>query len=242
VATLRLDLDWFRCPQGYRIAHSSEIARALNDDPASYPDDNWIVPNGYERVSYRPLDEYDMLCIGFAELKTPQSLLRFVELYGPLTRTSPEWGDSVEGLLKAARRFRELMRGKELGPDKLASVFKSQVRSSIARAYERDVQSPPPKDYDYGTLNQMLGTANIVADPKRGIQLGITTDVLIGGLWWQLAQKLSGETKIQTCRYCNAPFETGPGTGRHIDSTFCGNEHKVRYYSLARTKRKSRKR
>jgi hypothetical protein len=87
----------------------------------------------------------------------------------------------------------------------------------------------------------LVGTADIIADPRRGIQIRITTETLIGGLWWQLAQKLSGETNIQICRYCNAPFETGPGTGRHLDATFCCTEHKVRYFSLARTKKKKRK-
>ena len=85
--------------------------------------------------------------------------------------------------------------------------------------------------------NELVGMADIVADAKRGIQLRITTDTLIGGLWWQLAQKLSGETNIQRCRYCSAPFETGPGTGRHVDAAFCSNEHKVRFFSLARSKR-----
>ena len=32
------------------------------------------------------------------------------------------------------------------------------------------------------------------------------------------------------------------GGGLHIDSTFCSKEHKVRYFSLARTKRKGSKR
>jgi hypothetical protein len=102
----------------------------------------------------------------------------------------------------------------------------------------RRTNEPLPKDYDFGDLSQLVGTADIVADLARGIHIRITTDALIGGLWWQLAKKLSGETNIQFCRYCNSPFETGPGTGRHLDATFCCNEHKVRYYSLARTKKK----
>jgi hypothetical protein len=240
MTVLRIDLDWYRCPTGYRLVHAREVARASGENPEHYPNDDWIVPNGNERVLYRPLDENDMICIAFAKLSSPESLLQFIKLFGPLTRSSPQWGDSVAGCLRLARRFYELLSCKDRGHKKLASIFNSQVQASFARAYERDVKSPLPKDYNFGESNELIGIADIVADPRRGIQLRITTDTLIGGLWWQLAQKLSGETNIQICRYCSAPFETGPGTGRHIDSKFCSNEHKVRYFSLDRTKRKKR--
>ena len=240
MAVLKIDLEWFRCPKGYRLVHAREVARAIGTDPMSYPNEDWIVPIGNERVHYRPFEEYEMLCIAFAKLETPESLMNFIKLYGPITRTSPEWGDSVSGKLRTSRRFRELLSCKEKGPRKLASVFNFQVQASFAAAYKRAVKSPLPKDFDFGTPNELVGMADIVADAKRGIQLRITTDTLIGGLWWQLAQKLSGETNIQRCRYCSAPFETGPGTGRHVDAAFCSNEHKVRFFSLARSKRHKR--
>jgi hypothetical protein len=239
VALLRIALDWFRCPKGYRLVRAKEVARALGQHPSSYPDEDWVVPNSEERVGYRPLDKYDLLCVAFSKVKTPDDLLGFIDLYGPLTRSSPVWGDSVPGCLRSSRRFYELLICKDRGPKRLASVFNAQVKAGLARAYE-DAEVPLPKDYDHGELNQSVGTADIVADLARGIQIRITTEVLIGGLWWQLAQKLSGETNIQICRYCNSPFETGPGTGRHLDAAFCCNEHKVRYFSLARTKRKRR--
>jgi hypothetical protein len=49
------------------------------------------------------------------------------------------------------------------------------------------------------------------------------------------AQKLS-VVAARTCQYCSSLFESGPGTGKYIDAKFCSNEHKVRYFSLARTK------
>ena len=240
MALLRIDLEWFRCPKGYRLVHAREFARAQGENPSSYPDEDWIVPNSDERVAYRPLDEYDLLCVAFAKLKTPNDLLGFIDLYGPLIDTLPVWGDSVSSRLRQSRRFYELLSCKDRGPRKLASVFNAQVRASHARSNEA-IGEALPKDCDHGELNQLVGTADIVADLARGIQIRITTEALIGGLWWQLAQKLSGETNIQICRYCNSPFETGPGTGRHLDATFCCDEHKVRYFSLARTKRKKRK-
>jgi hypothetical protein len=242
VAALTIDLNWFRCPHGYRLVHARQAALEVGDRPETYPDEDWIVPASSERVFYRPLDKYDMLYMAFAKLGTPEKLLEFINLYGPLTRTSPGRGDSIVGRLKSSRRFLDLLSSKKYGPKKLASRFNSHVRESIADGYEKAAKEPLPKDYDFGTLNVLVGTADIVADPRRGIQLRTTTDTLLGGLWWQLAQKLSGETTIQSCRYCSTPFETGPGTGRHFDATFCCDEHKVRFFSLARSKRMARKR
>jgi hypothetical protein len=236
MTALNIDLDWFRCPNGYRIVRARDVARELKEDPRPYPDEDWIIPNSSQRVNYRPLDENDMIYVAFSKLKTPQSLLEFVYSYGPLTGSSPQWGDSVAGCLRSARRFYELLSCKEKGHRALASLFNVQERESIIRSYGKSGASMP-KDYDFGILNRMIGTADIVAHPVRGIQIRITTEALIGGLWWQLAQKLSGATNIRICRHCSAPFEAGPGTGRHVDANFCCDEHKVRYFSLARTSR-----
>jgi len=160
-------------------------------------------------------------------------------MYGPVTTRIPEWGDDVGGLLRTARRFNELLIAKEKGPKRIAAVFTQEIASSI-RGQRREGY-PPPSHYDHGDLSRLVGTTDIVADKARGVVLRISSDTLISGLWWQLAQKLSGEAGIQSCRHCGTFFETGPGTGRHRDATFCSNEHKIRYYSLARTKKSHRK-
>jgi hypothetical protein len=177
-----------------------------------------------------------MICVAFSNVKTPKSLLKFINLYGSLTGSSPQWGDSVAGCLLWSRRFYELLSCKQQEGKKLASVFNSQIRESIIRSYKR-VGTQLPTDHDFGPLEQLIGTAHVTTDSERGIQLRIKTDALIGGLWWQLAEKLSGATNIRLC-HCSAPFEAGPGTGRHVDANFCSDEHKVRYFSLARTSRK----
>jgi hypothetical protein len=238
MTALKIELDWYRCPQGYRFARASDVARACGDDPRTYADEDWIVPNGNERVYYRPFDKNDMICVAFAKLRTPESVREFISLYGSLIGSSPQWGDSVAACLRLSQRFYDLLSCKEKGRRRLATVFNSQVRESHIRGYKRDVGTSPPKDYNFGTLNQLIGTADIVPDPERGIQLRITTDSLIGGLWWQLANKLSGAINIRICRHCSAPFEAGPGTGRHVDANFCCDEHKVKYFSLARTNRR----
>jgi hypothetical protein len=236
MASISIDLDWFRCPKGYRIVRSADVARAIGEHPDSYPNEDWIIPNSEERVAYRPLDENDMLCVGFAAVRTPEQLLEFIQFHGPLTSTSPQWGDSITAGLRSARRFHDLLSCSDKGRKKLAAIFNSQIRESHARTYKRDVGTPLPADYDFGVLHRWIGSADLVADPVRGVHVRIATDEFISGLWWQLGQKLSGGANIRTCRHCAALFETGPGTGRHVDANFCCDEHKVRHYSLARTK------
>jgi len=235
MATVTIDLDWWRCPQGYRVARAREVIRADGDNADAHPDEEWIMPNTNERAMYRPLDKNDMVCFAFAKVRTPESLIGFVKAYGPITRTSTGWGGSIPTCLRWAQRFRELLECKEKGPKKLAAAFESQLRASIERSYKA-VGDSLPAGYDFGSLDQLIGTAHVIPNPATGVQVKITTDVLIGGLWWQLAQKLSGVATIRICQCCSEVFEAGPGTGKHIDTNFCCSEHKVRYFSLARTK------
>jgi hypothetical protein len=86
-------------------------------------------------------------------------------------------------------------------------------------------------------LKERIGITYLVADPKKGVRLLISPETLIGALWWQLGQSLSGNVGFAECRQCGHWFETGPGTGKHVDAEFCCNEHKIRYFSLARSKR-----
>jgi hypothetical protein len=86
-------------------------------------------------------------------------------------------------------------------------------------------------------LKERVGIAYLVADPKRGMRLQISPETLISALWSQLGQSLAGKVGFSECRHCGNWFETGPGTGKHVDAEFCCNDHKVRYFSLARSGR-----
>jgi hypothetical protein len=230
MADFLIDFEWFRCPEGYRLVHASETARARGEPPGSYPDCDWIVPNSDERIPYRPLDRYDMLCNVFAGIKTPNDLLKFVELYGPLTTTSTQWGDSVPELLRHVQYFRGLLHYKQLGSRKLGSFFVSMKRAGLLSA-----GVTVSRDADLREFSQLIGTIDLVADKAKGVRLRISTDFLIAALWWQLGQKLSGNSIVRECRHCGTLFEAGPGTNRRGDATFCCNEHSVRFHSLKRS-------
>jgi hypothetical protein len=210
--------EWFRCPQGYRIANSRDV------DPEAYRDEEWIVPNSDERVTYRCLmDHTAPLVTVFAGVNTPETLLRFVKQHGPITnRGGARWGDSIAGCLGGAQRFRELLLCKKQGPRKVAALYEAQLEARYGSEW--------PESFD------LVGTIDLVPDPARGVRLRLTTDTLIGAMYWQLSRKLSGATVFRECRQCGIPFEAGPGTDVRADSTFCCAKHSVLFHSRRRRK------
>ena len=157
-----LDFDWFRCPQGYRTVHAGEIKSQIPN-----PDDLWIVPKSDERVSYRPLEKYDLLYMAFANLKTPDAVFTFVNHYGPLGRSSTAWGDSISELLKSARLFHEIF-ALQVAGDQRSSCLST---SSTKRRPGGPLVHTPPED-DLQKLNRLIGTIVLVPDPKRGYAFG----------------------------------------------------------------------
>jgi hypothetical protein len=221
-----IDFDWFRCPQGYRVVRSGDIERRIAN-----PDDLWIIPNSDERVFYRPLEKYDLLYIAYAQVKTLDHLLKFINLYGPLVRTSTVWGDSVSAGLRISQLFRDILRLKEKD---FRNVMSLQIARKQAWARAHGIELPKA-DLRNFLFNELIGTVYLVPDPKKGLRLRIETDALWGALWWQLGQKLSSNAIIRECRYCGTLFETGPNKGRRADATFCCSEHSVRFHSLKRS-------
>jgi hypothetical protein len=215
LANILIDLEWFRCPKGYRLISSRSMV-PVGCSPSFYPDEDWIVPTTSEHVPCRPL-EVDNLYNIFANIRSRASLLEFTKEFGTLTRlASTSWGESVPTCLQQAKIFRELLQYHQKSRGMLASRFASLP----------------------GVYSQELGSVNVVQDPVIGLRLTITSETLLTALWLQLGQKLSGDAEIRKCRHCSQFFEAGPGTGKHVDAEFCCNEHKIRYFSLARSRRK----
>ncbi len=226
MAEFLLDFEWFRCPDGYRVVRAGD----LTGGQIPNPDDLWIAAKSDKRAVYRPLEKYDLLYVAFANLKSLDEVVKFVNLYGPLRATTSKWGDSISEALKSAQFFRDLLRCKSLGPKKLMSFYVAHEKASW-----RAAGLTPPED-DFRELERSMGTIYLVPNPKRGVGLRADVEVLMAGLWWQLAQKLSGDTTIRECRYCGTLFAVGPNTGLRSDATFCSSEHSIRFHSLKRSK------
>lgn len=216
MADVFIDLEWFRCPEGYRFTTAGDAFPGKNWRK-TWPDldEEVLARNSGVCAPYRPLDQSgggDLYLI-FANIRSKENLWQFVQQFGPISSNFP--GDSVSWWLRTAKVFRDLLSLKDR-PKQLASFF----NTTELRIYP------------------MVGSIDLVADPVKGVRLRISADGLLGALWWQLGQKLSGNANFAECRHCGDWFGTGPGTGKHVDAEFCCNEHKVKYFSLQRSKHK----
>jgi hypothetical protein len=284
MADFLVDFEWYKNANGFKlIPWKSIISGGRSLDRSG----DCIVANGRKWIPYRPLDEFDTLYIVFAGVKTPSDLLKFMNMFGPLTpigiRADPEpvqagavWGDDVSDGLNQARLFRELLL-RQRRPSALAAFFRSEIRAAEIRshkeAYKRaEIAAPEPievdptwssipadfiltVDFQKGIriklkrprrnteydellwLNLPIAEIDLIPDPDSGVRLRLKTESLISALWWQLAQKLSGNSMVRQCRYCGTLFEVGLGTRRRADATFCSNDHSVRFHSLRRSKK-----
>jgi hypothetical protein len=180
-----------------------------------------IVPKSKTLIPCRPLDGHESIFKIFAQVKTPQDLLKFNTRYGMLKdKRLPN--ESIKDGLNAARRFRYLLSCKSKGPKKLAAVFSAQLQENVQ-----------PRS----TPNSLIvGEIRIVPDPARGVRLRLITHSLINAMWWQLNQRVAGETIFRVCRQCGNPFEAGPGGDARLDATFCCHECSVLFHSLKRSK------
>jgi len=248
---LAVYFEWFRCPQGYRFASAREIFQPLIDSESNRSNSKEaraeilelinssepysILPNSPERVPYRPLEAQGSLFTVFARVKTPDDLLKFVNLYGPVSEPESRIGDPIDRCLDSARHFRELLSWKSRGPKKVATVFEAQLLARWLAFYQRTARNAVHKPPSKG-LSLSVGSIQLIPDPARGVRLSLTTEDLLGVMLWQLALKLSGTTSFRECRQCGDLFEAGPGCKVRADSRFCCPEHSVRFHSLRRSK------
>src|SRR5215470_6643135 len=185
----RVDLEWFRCPDGYRMVPRGSMGR---DGP---PMDR-IVASSDRTDAYRPFDHFDSLYKEFAKVRKADDLLGFVKRFGLLEKgpvydadfwpgdegepvfggVSEYEGNSVPKYLTQARLFREILLTKENGPKSVAAFFRSHKQ--------------------FGISSRLA----LVANPSTGVEFAVTPGDLIQGLEFQLAQSLFGTTIIRACR------------------------------------------
>jgi hypothetical protein len=236
---LLLNKEWFRCPDGYGLEHSPE----RKDTRGGLGER--IVAHSRNIVSYRPFAQYDMLWSAFAEVKSTDDLVRFLQKFGPL---EVEWflrpveSQDIERALTWAGEFRALLRAKAGGSRKVAKTFRSQRLADLQARLKYTGDLNQTRSHVKGAesfprgLPLSVGYIILEEDPVSGIKIVVRPESLISGLWVQLARKLAGPAVTRNCRFCGSLFEAGPGTSRRSDATFCSSDHSVRFYSLQRSR------
>jgi hypothetical protein len=219
--TLMIHLDWERDAAGYELLPEEArspvhgITESLLGAASALP--MRVVPRGGKLVAYRPLD-LDELYARFAAVYSPEDVVDFINKYGLLTKlsSSPGIGDIVPEVLDHAAAFRSFL------------SYDGEQGTELALWA--------------GSEGKWLGQLNLVLaqNPASGaLSLQLRPPTLLAGLYLQLGQKLSGHRPFRECPYCKTWFETGPGTGRRLDATFCTDDHRVLFNSRKRSNRRA---
>jgi hypothetical protein len=206
-------LEWRYDAAGY------DLLPAVPRDPdgpllsAGWAHTTRVVARGGQAIRYRPLEKEPVM--QFAGLHSPEDVLGFIRKWGPLTEAGhdPARGEDVPQVLEHAAAFRSFL--------------------SYGEGQERNLASWAGAD------GKAIGRLDLVLarDPASGMPcLQLRPPTLLGALWLQLGQKLSGNRPFRECLHCKAWFETGPGAGRRLDAMFCSDEHRQFFNSLKRSK------
>lgn len=185
MADFLVDFEWYKNANGFKLVPWQSIINAGRPLDRS---GDCIVANGGKWISYRPLDQFDTLYIIFAGVKTPSDLLKFINMFGPLTpihfgrgesgpelaQERPVWGDDVSASLNQARLFRELLL-RQRRPRALAAFFRSEIRATEIRshkeAYERaEAAVPEPIEPD-PTWSSIPAAFDVTFDYRKGIRI-----------------------------------------------------------------------
>jgi hypothetical protein len=232
MSLLFIEFEWWRDAKGYRLAVPEPpkprpkevhpefgVIHPYELDSNRFGKPQRVVPNGGELIPYQPLSKFDKLSDAFASIRTPETVLYFVQHYGPLTEAGldPDQGENVEDALKQATFFRDLLNGGRPRRKRTSAFFGGSVTEST----------------HFASLD-----ASLTPDAFGALRLRVLPKNLLDALWLQLAHVLAAGTSIRACLLCGTWFGAGPGTNKRLDAKFCSDEHRVLYNSRRRTKGK----
>jgi hypothetical protein len=233
LSALQLEFEWQRDPAGYRLVEApwpyarrsrqpsadtagTKISATLGIRP-SVGRQYCIIPRSGVLKRYSPLLEFSNLFELFArDVVSPESLLAFVEKFGPLTQFGLDQhsGENVGLGIADAIAMKIVMAGHFRGTEGLLAVT--------------------------GDSGLPLGEMGVTlfVDPSNaasGLNIKLKIRDLRTAMWMQLGQSLSQGSKLRQCAFCQSLFVAGPKTGRRADAQFCSDQHRIDFHSKRRT-------
>jgi hypothetical protein len=236
MAALPIHLEWHLDLKGYRLVEHGKYGSV-------------IVANGGKLKHTRPLDGIDGLFKVFSNVRTPDGLLKFVEVHGLLHNHSYKAPWMTVVLEKSARehsplgRYSRLLSRSSVEAPKLERVSDHLETAALFRRIMlqakkgwRHVPQSLALELSTRFSGKSLGQIGLGDDIVRGFRTAFTANSLMDGLWLQLAGNVSGGATFRSCARCGVAFETGPGAGRRAGSKYCSDRHKIEFNSRKRTK------
>jgi predicted nucleic acid-binding Zn ribbon protein len=230
------DLFTFQWPRftQYELVYPEKKPKRGGSTSAALMNDTGplIVKRGAEATQFPPRS-VDDLHRQFASIgDEPEAVLEFVRRFGFLgldRRTPPQAIDqeSVAQILDARDHMREAL-----------TVFDDLTRMETkARRLRKEMLEegqPVASDFAPGDFRQVAGgffnqwaspqlVARLVpvtdARHRAGLKLVLAPRTLIGSMWLQIAEELTGGAKFRHCDWCGQPIRIGANGGRSDKST-----------------------
>jgi hypothetical protein len=210
-------------------------AAAEDDEPLLVPVGDW------QAREYAPLEEFSGLFRTFAATPaTRVGVLEFANKFGPLGfGTSGAGGDLEDDWeVRGNKEWQEDDQARREPNWEGYSAWVQHIvwlRECVAtwdRAQSDNVSEPAVRRMEETVLNQLRGRVRVsFARDKRvgGFVLQILPINLLGAIWLQLAETISGSKKHRACEACGEWFEVSPQKYRK-SKHYCGEHCRSRAY------------
>jgi hypothetical protein len=172
-----LEMEWHVCVDGYDL-----VPRGIG---SRYSD--LLEPRSKSVRFYKPFQKYELLYLAFAQLKTKDDLLGFINRFGLLSGRSV----NIEKELRDAKAFHDLIIAKQVSNRKVWNTFRRRTALDYAEYLDKRGETVDLPALMEEELPIRIGRINLVPDRNEGMRLHIGPYSLIQGLWVQLARKLS---------------------------------------------------
>ena len=186
----------------------------------------FLVPCGGDVIGYHPLDEHPALFMELSETANSFSgLVSFVSKYGLLQREALENRLSLGGkadspLVRVANSNEIKSTLNQIGLLRRAVIAKE--RGEKSGDFSQLIQLFHLKQVFGGARSITVGLKRNKAGGLPILSLG--PHDLIYGLWLQLAQTVTSNTKLRRCAWCSTWFSFGTGTGRRKSAHYCSDK------------------
>ncbi len=208
--------DWYVDQHGYEeVVYERGVERGAERRAAlSAKEGKYIRGKGGPLRAYRPLEDFPGLHRRFAELPmdTP-AILEFVHMFGLLGSSSSESWLGEEDLSYwhgSITSMRHMVHALDVG---------ERDRNEACEWFNIHMNAVPP--------HRPQVSVWIKYGPGLRAQSRMVPSTLLGAMYLQMLDELTGRPSFKKCKWCPNWFSYGRGTGRRETKEFCSDRCRV---------------